>query len=72
MKNRQKIVTNIAPNASFFTVNYTKIVSGWGSATGPAGGAYSVPTDPLAVIGWERDFVTPPAFSQSPLTKIRD
>ena len=29
----------------------TKSVSGWGSAPGPAGGAYSAPPDPLAGLG---------------------
>ena len=34
----------------FFGLKCTKIVSGWGSAPGPAGGAYSAPPDPLAVV----------------------
>ena len=34
-----------------FCLKCTKIVSGWGSAPDPAGGAYSAPPDPLAV-GW--------------------
>ena len=37
---------------SFFSLECTKIVSGWGS---PAGGAYSAPPDPLAVQGREGD-----------------
>ena len=36
----------------------TKIVSSWGSAPDPAGGAYSAPPDPLAVMGWDGDLVT--------------
>ena len=34
-----------------FCLKCTKIVSGWGSAPDPAGGAYSAPPDPLAVRG---------------------
>ena len=34
-----------------FCLKCTKIVSGWGSAPDPAGGAYSTPPDPLAVGG---------------------
>ena len=70
----QKSSENVTNSTKCFysTVNYTKIASGWGGAPDPAGGAYSAPPDPLAVIGWERDFVTPPAFSQRPLSKIRD
>ena len=49
----QKIVIYIAPNASFFSLKCTKIVGGWGSAPDPAGGAYSAPPDPLAVMGWD-------------------
>ena len=30
----------------------TKFDFGWGSAPGPAGGAYSAPPDPLAVFKW--------------------
>ena len=36
-----KIVINIAPNASVFTMTYTKILSGSGSAPDPIGLAYS-------------------------------
>ena len=35
-----------APEASIFSPEYTKIVSGWGSAPDPAGGAYSAPQTP--------------------------
>ena len=35
----------------FFSLNRTKIVGGWGSAPDPAGGAYSAPPEPLAVMG---------------------
>ena len=41
-----------------FSPECTKIVSGWGSAPDPAGGAYSAPPDPLAVMGWDGDLVT--------------
>ena len=36
-----------------FSPECSKIVSGWGSAPDPAGGAYSAPPDPLAVMGWD-------------------
>jgi len=42
-----------------FSLKCTKIIGGWGSAPDPAGGAYSAPPDPLAVMGWDRDFMTP-------------
>ena len=47
------MVDFIAPEASFFSLKCTKIVSGWGSAPDPTGGAYSAPPDPLAVQGRE-------------------
>ena len=40
-ENSKKIVINIAANASFFTMTYTKIFSGWGSAPDPTWVAYS-------------------------------
>ena len=36
----------------FFDLKCPKIVGGWGSAPGPAGGAYSAHPDPLAGMGW--------------------
>ena len=41
----------IAQNDYFLVMKCTKGVSGWGSAPGPAGGAYSVPQTPLLVGG---------------------
>ena len=38
-----------------FSLKCTKIVGGWGSAPDPAGGAYSAPPGPLAVMGWDGD-----------------
>ena len=32
----------------------------------PRWGAYSAPPHPLAVMGWDRDLMTPPGFSQHP------
>ena len=48
----------ICTRSFHFSPEYTKIVSGWGSAPDPAGGAYSAPPDPLAVMGWDGDLVT--------------
>ena len=49
---------NYCTRSFHFSPNCTKIVSGWGSAPDPAGGAYSAPPDPLAVMGWDGDLVT--------------
>ena len=48
----------ICTRSFHFSPECTKIVSGWGSAPDPAGGAYSAPPDPLAVMGWDGDLVT--------------
>ena len=40
-----------------FSLKCVKSVGGWGSAPDPAGGAYSAPPGPLAVIGRDEDFV---------------
>ena len=49
---------NYCTRSFHFSQECTKIVSGWGSAPDPAGGAYSAPPDPLAVMGWDGDLVT--------------
>ena len=48
----------ICTRSFHFSPECTKIVSGWGSAPDPAGGAYSAPPDPLAVMGWDGVLVT--------------
>ena len=48
---------NYCTRSFHFSPECTKIVSGWGGAPDPAGGAYSAPPDPLAVMGWDRDLV---------------
>ena len=45
----------ICTRSFHFSPECTKIVSGWAD---PAGGAYSAPPDPLAVMGWDGDLVT--------------
>ena len=47
----QTVAIYIAPNASFLVQNAPNLVSVWGSAPDPAGGAYSAPPDPLAGFG---------------------
>jgi len=44
----RKIIKIVATRCQILTLKYTKIDFGWGSAPDPAGGAYSVPPDPLA------------------------
>ena len=56
---QEHTVLGIICTRSFhFSPECTKIVNGWGSAPDPAGGAYSAPPDPLAVMGWDGDLVT--------------
>ena len=52
-----------------FNLKCTKIVGGWGSAPDLAGGAYSAPPDPLAVMSWDQDLMKLPGFSQHPLDR---
>ena len=48
-----------APEASISVQNAPKsLAAGASSAPDPAGGAYSAPPDPLAVMGWDGDLVT--------------
>ena len=42
----RKIIKTVATRCQILTLKWTKI--DFGGASGPAGGAYSVPTDPLA------------------------
>ena len=42
-----------------FWLKCTKIVGGWGSAPDPTEKAYSASPDPLAVMSWDRDLMTP-------------
>jgi len=44
----RKIIKFVATRCQILTLKCTKIDFGWGSATDPAGGAYSAPQDPLA------------------------
>ena len=44
----RKIIKIVATRCQILTLKCTKIDFGWGSAPGPAGGAYSAPPDPLA------------------------
>ena len=70
----------ICTRSFHFSPECTKIVSGWGSAPNPAGGAYSAPPDPLAVMGWDGDSITtfwgvwmmcPLACGRCPLAVLR-
>ena len=45
----KKIFKIGATRCQILRLKCTKIDFGWGSATDPAGGAYSAPPDPLAV-----------------------
>ena len=70
---------NYCTRSFHFSPECTKIVSGWGSAPDPAGGAYSAPPNPLAVMGWDGDLVTnfwgvnyvPLARGRCPLAVLR-
>ena len=44
----RKIIKIVVTRCQILTLKCTKIDFGWGSATDPAGGAYSAPPDPLA------------------------
>jgi len=44
----RKIIKIVATRCKILTLKCTKFDFGWGSAPGPAGGAYSAPPDPLA------------------------
>jgi len=46
--NSQKIIKIVATRCQIFWLKCTKFDFGWGSATDPAGEAYSAPPDPLA------------------------
>ena len=46
--NLRRIVKIVAAKRQILRLKCTKIDFGWGSASDPAGGAYSVPPDPLA------------------------
>ena len=43
-----KIIKIFATRCQIFRLKCTKFDFGWGSATDPAGGAYSTPPDPIA------------------------
>ena len=54
-----------------FILKCSEIVGGWVSAPDPTEGACSAPPDPLAVMGWDRDLMTPFLVStNTPLTEI--
>ena len=44
----RKIIKIVATRCEILKLKCTKFDLGWGSAPDPAGGAYSVPPDPLA------------------------
>jgi len=44
----RKIITIVATKCQILRLKCTKFDFGWGSATDPAGGAYSAPPDPRA------------------------
>jgi len=44
----EKSLKLLPPDVRFLRLKCTKFNFGWGSAPDPAGGAYSVPSDPLA------------------------
>ena len=44
----RKIIKIVATRCQILTLKCTKIDLGWGSASDPAGRAYSAPPDPLA------------------------
>ena len=48
-----------------FSLKFAKIVGDWGSTPDPAGGAYSTPPEPLVAMGWDRDFVPIPGFTDN-------
>jgi len=48
----RKIIKTVATRCQILRLKCTKFDFGWGSAPDPAGGAYSVPPDPLT--GFER------------------
>ena len=45
----RKIIKIVATRRQILTLECTKIDFGWGSTPDPAGGAFSAPSDPLAV-----------------------
>ena len=47
----RKIIKIVATRCQILRLKFTKFDFGWGSATDPAGGAYSAPPDPQLDLG---------------------